>query len=244
MFVKSNNYQEVKHPSLKKLEGIIKYDFQDTSVAYLALTHKSLTSDSNERLEFLGDAILNLIISDYLYIKYPMAKEGRLSRIRAQIISKPSLQNVANKIEIANYIRMGPAEKKVFGSNNQNTSIISDAIEAIIGAIYIDGGIEAARNSILYLFKEELDEIDLDKLYKDSKTILQELVQSVYHSVPVYRLKSQKITGRQKQEFLIYCKVPYHGEMFIGKGTSRKEAEKNAASIALKSLPKNLISVE
>ncbi len=244
MFIRRVKFQGSREELMKKLEKSIQYSFKDPLLMRLALTHRSLTSDSNERLEFLGDAVFNLVISDYLYVKYPRVKEGRLSRIRAQIISKPTLQKIANKISVADYIRVGPAEQKTFSNKSRKTSIVSDAVEAIIGAIYLDGGMEAARSSVLSLFKDELENIDVDKMYKDAKTRLQELVQSEYHSVPEYKLKSQRMKDPQNQEFMIYCTVPHHEEAFTGMGSNRKEAEQAAAQAALAILAKSSVSVE
>lgn len=223
---------------LADLEAAFNYKFKEVALLKLALTHRSLTSDSNERLEFLGDAVFNLVISDYLYNKYPSAKEGLLSRMRAKLVSKATLQKVAASIEIAKYIKVGPAENKNF--NSRQTSVGSDAVEAIIGAVYVDGGIRKARSVVMRLFKAELDDLDINNIYKDYKTRLQELIQSNYHKVPNYRLKQQHTLDENSREFLVLCTVPNHGEAFLGKGANRKEAEQDAARHALSNLSNKL----
>ena len=224
---------------LSKLENVLNYKFKEKKNLQLALIHRSFASESNERLEFLGDAVLNLIISDYLHTKYQDAQEGLLSRVRAKLVGKKTLQNVARSKEIMKYIRVGEAEKK--NIHSYHTSVASDALEAIIGAIYLDGGIRQARSAIMRLFKTELNLIDINKLYKDYKTRLQELIQSNYHSVPDYELKRQEILAQNVREFWVACTIPNHEGSFIGKGSNRKEAEQNAARQALEALSNKLI---
>ncbi|MBE8182720.1 MAG: ribonuclease III [Candidatus Portiera sp.] len=226
---------------LDKFEESIDYKFKNIYLLSLALTHRSLTSDSNERLEFLGDATFNLVISDYLYSKYPNSREGVLSRIRARIVSKPSLQKIAGQINIREFIRVGMAENKNITNKSIRTSIISDAVEAVIGAVYVDGGMDAARPVVINLFNDELLAIDITDVYKDYKTRLQEIIQSNYHSVPEYILKKERRLASNTREFLIQCTVPNRNEKFVGKGASRKEAEQEAARATLHGLYGSLV---
>lgn len=226
---------------LGKFEKHINYQFHNIDLLRLALTHRSLTSDSNERLEFLGDATFNLVISDYLYTKYPNSREGMLSRIRARIVNKASLQKIAAKISIRDFIRVGLAENKNIANTSMRTSIISDAVEAIIGAVYVDGGFAAARSVVIHIFNDELSAIDITDVFKDHKTLLQEIIQSNYHSVPEYILKKEKRLASNTREFIVQCVVPNREEKFSGKGASRKEAEQEAARATLQGLYGSLL---
>lgn len=244
--MKMNNNKKNKNSELlwQKFEKRINYKFNNPALLQLALTHRSLSSDSNERLEFLGDVALSLIISDYLYEKYPKAREGVLSRVRARIVSKTSLQKVAADISIRDFIRVGMAENKNMANKSSRTSIVSDAVEAVIGAVYVDGGIESVRPVIVHLFKNELAAIDIKDIHKDYKTQLQEIIQANYHSVPEYKLKSERLLAGNAREFTIQCILPNRKEKFSGKGGSRKEAEQQAALATLKGLYGSLLSVE
>ncbi len=224
---------------LSKFESKIKYKFKDIMLLNLALTHRSLTTASNERLEFLGDATFNLIISDYLYTKYADAKEGVLSRVRAKIVSKITLQKIALSLNIRDFIQVGLAENKNIANQLRRTSIVSDAVEAVIGAVYIDGGATAAQSVVMRLFKDELGKININDLHKDYKTQLQEIIQSNYHRVPQYMLKQEKMLAGNEREFIVHCRVPNHKGNFVGKGASRKEAEQEAARATLSGLYDN-----
>ena len=220
--------------TLTELQEKLDYKFIEPKLLQLALTHKSFSTQNNERLEFLGDSALGIVISDYLYSKYPDTREGLLSRVRSKIVSKETLIKLGLSIRLDEYIRVGTSENKdIWRQPSYKSSIVSNALEAIFGAIYVDGGYEKVRFAILNLFREDLASIDINRLYKDHKTRLQELVQSAYHSIPSYAIKSEKSYSKDMREFLISCTVPNHTQKFLGKGTSRKEAEQNAAKEAL-----------
>ncbi len=218
-------------PDITSLEEQLGYEFADKQLLKQALTHRSFSTDCNERLEFLGDAVLELVISEYLHQNYPHMKEGDLSCIRANLVSKPSLVICGSKLALFDYVLLGYSEHKGTTERSQN-SVIANALEAIIGAIYLDGGLTPCRKLILFLFGSRLDNLTAQQNFKDAKSILQELVQAEHHIVPIYEL----ITTHGKphdQSFTIICLVPNISKKFTGKGKSRKEAEQAAAQSAL-----------
>jgi ribonuclease III len=224
---------------LKKLNNITKdfrYKFGDKNLLRLALTHGSSKEINNQRLEFLGDAILNLVIAEYLYQINPTANEGELTRIRSYLVKENTLALIARNLFVQNYIILGQGEQKTGGFNKD--SILSDTLEAIIGAIYLDSDFLTVKNLILswYLDSIELQElIKIDNNIKDPKTILQEILQAKGFALPVYNIIA--ITGNaHNQMFQIECIVESIGQKIYGVGASRKKAEQDAASKILKIL--------
>jgi ribonuclease-3 len=206
------------------------YSFQSDELVDLALTHRSHSSRNYERLEFLGDSILGFTISSYLFRHYPDLTEGELTRLRASLVRKESLAQLARGLELGKYLRLGSGELKSGGHDRD--SILADALEALIGAIYVDGGIEPARQTILDIYQDQLASIDPRAIQKDPKTRLQEFVQKRFQSTPEYEVL--EVHGEaHAQTFQVRCIVPGFEETFAGKGRSRRAAEQDAARRAL-----------
>lgn len=215
---------------ISELARRIGHPFSDASLFELALTHRSCGKKNNERLEFLGDSILNFVIAADLFQRFPDAKEGELSRLRARLVKGVTLSEVARELGLGDYLRLGSGELKSGGYRRD--SILADAVEAIIGAIYLDSDMEVARGYILTWFAERLENLDLNESMKDSKTRLQEFLQSRRQPLPQYDLV--KVEGEaHAQTFYIVCHVEGLADAAQGKGNSRREAEQNAAKDAL-----------
>ena len=209
------------------------YDFNDNSLLDLALTHRSHSKDNNERLEFLGDAVLDLILSDTLYRRYSLMDEGNLSRMRASIVNEKSLSLVASQLLINEHLILGPGEMTSGGS--QRDSILANTLEAILGAIFVDGGYHSVETIILKIFKDNINSIDPESDYKDSKSQLQEFLQQQQKDLPQYQLIDT--TGdKHDQEFLIECVIDNGSIITRASGKSIKMAEQKAAVEALKRL--------
>jgi len=211
---------------LKKLE----YSFNDVSLLEEALTHRSYSSKNNERLEFLGDGILNFVIAHELFKSYPDVQEGDLSRLRANLVNKDSLAEIAAHLALGEVIRLGSGELKSGGF--RRPSILADAVESIFGAVYCDGGFEACRELIVRLYASRLSlSMDLQSL-KDPKTQLQELLQSRRFSLPDYQVLN--ITGQaHAQIFHVRCSIEKMNIEISGEGKSRRKAEQIAAGRAI-----------
>ena len=209
------------------------YDFNDNSLLDLALTHRSHSKDNNERLEFLGDAVLDLILSDTLYRGYSLMDEGNLSRMRASIVNEKSLSLVASQLLINEHLILGTGEMTSGGS--QRDSILANTLEAILGAIFVDGGYDSVENIVLKIFKDNINSIDPASDYKDSKSQLQELLQQQQKDLPQYQLI--ETTGdKHDQEFLIECVIDNGNIITTATAKNIKTAEQKAASKALKKL--------
>ena len=209
------------------------YDFNDNSLLDLALTHRSHSKDNNERLEFLGDAVLDLILSDTLYRRYSLMDEGNLSRMRASIVNEKSLSLVASQLLINEHLILGPGEMTSGGS--QRDSILANTLEAILGAIFVDGCYHSVETIILKIFKDNINSIDPESDYKDSKSQLQELLQQQQKDLPQYQLI--ETTGdKHDQEFLIECVIDNGNIITTATAKNIKTAEQKAASKALKKL--------
>lgn len=219
---------------LAALESAIGYQFQDSALIQLALTHRSVSgSENNERLEFLGDSILNFIIGEALFKQFPKAKEGQLSRIRASLVKGETLAEIGQQLQLNRYIQLGAGELKSGGARRSST--LADAVEAIIGAIYIESGFDACQSVVLNWFAERLQQISLTDSVKDNKTRLQELLQASKLPVPTYNIIS--IEGQSHcQRFEVECIVEGSEQTFLGEGASRRHAEQQAAGKALHSL--------
>lgn len=209
----------------------INYQFNDVALMVQALTHRSHSNKHNERLEFLGDSILNFVVASLLYDKFNTLDEGSLSRLRANLVNQTALAEIANNIGLANYLRLGEGELKSGGF--RRPSILSDTLEAIFGAVFLDGGYDAAKKVITNLYLERINTIDPKSQGKDSKTLLQELLQGRKLNLPIYTVISTQGAAHD-QLFNIQCNVADLGIITTAKGSSRRSAEQAAAQIAIK----------
>lgn len=209
------------------------HDFDDHGLLKLALTHRSHGASNNERLEFLGDSIVNFVIAEDLYRRFPSAREGQLSRLRASLVKGATLAEVASALQLGDSLRLGQGELKSGGHRRE--SILADALEAVIGAIYLDCGLEAARNCILNWYDQRLAALNLKNTEKDPKTQLQEWLQAKHQALPEYQL--EKVEGQaHEQLFTISCRSKLLLRPCIGLGRSRRYAEQQAAHRALQML--------
>ena len=213
-------------PLLEKLA----YSFNDIELLNEALTHRSYATKNNERLEFLGDGILNFVIAHELFKQYPDVQEGDLSRLRATLVNKESLAEIAGQLNLGEVILLGTGELKSGGF--RRPSILADAVESILGAVYSDGGFESCRDLIVRLYAKRLAApTDLQSL-KDPKTRLQELLQSRRFSLPDYQVVN--ITGKaHSQIFHVRCSIDKMNIKVDGEGKSRRKAEQDAAEKAI-----------
>lgn len=217
---------------LKRLCPTLGYRFINAGLLEDALTHRSVAGANNERLEFLGDAILNFIIAAELYQRFPQAREGDLSRLRASLVKRDALAELAGRLHLGDYLSLGPGELKSGGQRRAST--IADALEAVIGAVYLDGGFEAGRDVVLGLYRDSLQNLTSSVGLKDPKTRLQEYLQSRRQPIPQYNVID--VAGEaHAQTFRIECRVtgipPTEGV-----GSTRRRAEQEAAEQALRLL--------
>lgn len=220
-------------PSLARLCERLGYEFIQPGLIETALTHRSFGSPNNERLEFLGDAVLSVIISEALYRTFPSCNEGAMSRLRANIVNGDRLAEVARRLDIGDELLMGPGELKSGGF--RRGSILAGALEAVIGAVYLEGGFEAARRVVMAVFQPEIAGISVEGLNKDPKTRLQEYLQARRLPLPEYQVAG--VEGRDhSQRFRVECRVAGVERAVTGEGGSRRRAEQDAASRALQAL--------
>lgn len=216
-----------------RLLNKIGYEFQNPDLFDQALTHKSFSKTHNERLEFIGDSILNCTVAQALYFQLPKASEGDLSQLRAQLVCEETLAEIAIEWSLGQCLNLGSGELKSGGFNRP--SILSDAVEAIIGAIYVDGGMEASQEAVRRWYQSRLVNARLVTRKKDAKTRLQEFVQAKQIERPVYEVVAIRGEDHQ-QEFEVHCSVPKLLDAVKGIGRSRKIAEQQAAEMALTKL--------
>ncbi len=216
-----------------KLSRTLQYPFQNSALLTQALTHRSVGSNNNERLEFLGDAILNFVIAAQLFQQFPRESEGVLSRLRSSLVKGETLALLAKDLELGEYLSLGQGEMKSGGFRRQ--SILADAFEAIIGAVYLDGGFEEAKALLLRLFAERLETISPNVTIKDPKTRLQEYLQGRKKALPVYALVSLEGEAHE-QQFIISCRIEGLEQVTEGRGSSRRKAEQTAAQAFLEIL--------
>jgi ribonuclease-3 len=218
-----------------QLEKRLNYTFKDKQLIIEALTHKSYKKPyNNERLEFLGDAVLDLIVGEYLFSKFPNSNEGVLSKIRASLVNESGFTLLARAIDLGEYIYLSAAEENNNGRNKP--SLLSNAFEAVIGAVYREAGLEKVKEIAIALLEASHPRIDLDTLSKDYKTALQELTQATHGVTPQYEMLGSSGPDHRK-EFEIA--VTLNGETIAtAKGKSKKEAQQKAAQIALEALKK------
>jgi len=218
--------------SLGVLETRIDYIFKDQSLLGKALTHRSFHRRNNERLEFLGDSILGFVIADSLYHQFPKLPEGDLTKMRARLVRGSTLADIARQIKLGEFLILGEGELKSGGFDRN--SILSDSMEAIFGAVYLDGGFRSAKTMILKQFAQRLVSISPQNL-KDNKTKLQEMLQKMDKPLPVYQVITQ--SGKPHElVFEVNCEIDHKQSPFQAKGSSRRSAEQNAASLAIQAL--------
>jgi ribonuclease-3 len=212
----------------RRLLTRIGHDFSQPRLLQQALTHRSYGAKNNERLEFLGDAILGMVISHILYERFEQAQEGELSQLRASLVKGAVLAEVAKELEIGEHLRLGSGEMKSGGARRD--TILADAMEAVIGAIFLDAGIDACRLRIAQWYGHRLGDLSVKTITKDAKTLLQEYLQGHGRELPTYQVIGS--TGHaHEQVFRVQCTLSDSGQNAVGEGSSRKKAEQEAAQV-------------
>ena len=227
---------------MEALEARLGYTFRDRSLLENALMHSSYANEnrargytSNERLEFLGDSVLGMVTATRLYRLYPDMPEGKMSRLRAELVCEQALHGVACALHLGDYIRLGHGEERSGG--RERPSILADALEALFAAVYLDAGFEAAKGVIDRLYAPLIAEVDPCKPSKDPKTALQEWLQARRIAVPTYTMV--EIVGEaHAQEFEVACEIPKLAVRTLGRGPSRRIAEQQSAELALATVRK------
>jgi ribonuclease-3 len=218
---------------LDDLQSRLGYRFKDLRHLESALTHRSMGSSHNERLEFLGDSIVNFVVAEALFRRYPEAQEGKLTRMRASLVRGQSLSQLARRLQLGETIRLGSGERKSGG--RRRDSILADAMEAVIGAIFLDSGMAACQSCITTWFESELASVNPNQVDKDPKTALQEWLQREKKELPVYRVL-EVLGPAHQQTFRVQVQVDGLDQYPLGTGASRREAEQAAAADALSQL--------
>jgi ribonuclease-3 len=215
------------------LEKTLQYRFNDVELFQLALTHRSARKQNNERLEFLGDAVLDVVVSEVVYRARPEASEGDLSKLRASLVKAASLARLALQLGLGDYLILGSGEKKSGGHRRE--SILADSMEALFGAVFLDGGIEAATTIINRVFHDRYETLPDEKDLRDPKTRLQEWLQARKMSLPEYELVDESGKDHKKQ-FSVACTVTEISAVTEGTSTTRRKAEQKAARAMLEKL--------
>ncbi|MBB5187273.1 ribonuclease III [Zhongshania antarctica] len=219
--------------SLDEVCQKIGYHFKDSELLTMAMTHRSFSAVNNERVEFLGDSLLNMIIAEALYLRFPDVDEGDLSRIRALLVSGKTLATVAVEFELGRFLRLGAGEKNSGGQRRAST--LADAVEALIGAIYLEAGFEVCRERVLAWFAPRLVSLNPDASHKDPKTRLQEFLQGRKQPLPDYQLVETAGADHQ-QTFIVSCSISLLKSSVSASGSSRRKAEQAAAEKVLLAL--------
>ena len=215
----------------KSLEKSLAYRFANAALLEQALTHSSFGAPHNERLEFLGDGVLNFVITGELYVRFPDLTEGRLSLMRATLVRKETLSGIARELALSEHVRLEKGTRASGGS--ERDSILADTLEAVYGAVFLDGGYDAARDTVLRTYAAALAKLDPSRSAKDAKTRLQEFLQGRRHKLPEYRVVAIKgVAHRQTHE--IECVVASLDLRSTGHGVTRRAAEQDAAERVLK----------
>jgi ribonuclease III len=215
------------------VQARIAYTFNQSALLQQALTHRSFSGNNNERLEFLGDGVLNFIIAHQLFNRFKNLAEGDLSRLRAQLVKEASLSEIAFSLNLGDVLKLGEGELKSAGW--RRPSILADALEAIIGAVYLDGGFAAAEAVVLKLYADKLNTIDPKSIDKDPKSLLQEYLQGKKMDLPDYNVVL--IEGEaHAQNFKVECIIKQLDITTHGEGTSRRNAEQQAAQLAMEKI--------
>jgi len=219
--------------SIEPLIRVVGHPFSDKGLLERALTHRSASGINNERFEFLGDSILGFVIADELYSRFELADEGQLSRLRAGLVKRETLADIARELDLGPCLNLGTGELRSGGQTRD--SILSDTLEAIFASIYLDAGYQAIRKVICQLFQSRLDAISLDTQQKDPKTRLQEYLQSKQYELPIYDVIAT--TGSQHEmTFKVSCQQKQIKRQVVATGTSRRKAEQAAADVMLKEI--------
>ncbi len=214
----------------RRLARLLGHHFRREDLLDQALTHRSAGGPNNERLEFLGDALIGFVVAEALVGRLPEADEGTLSRMRAALVKRESLAELARGLAFGDHLHLGAGELRTGGHNRD--SILADALEAVLGAVYLDAGFEAARAVAMGLFRNPLEEVSAAPAGKDPKTRLQELLQARRRPIPEYQVVS--VGGSQHaQSFRVSCLLPDQGTLTQGEGSSRRRAEQAAAEAML-----------
>jgi ribonuclease III len=212
----------------------LEYEFKQPQLLERALTHRSYSPEHNERLEFLGDSILGCVISKHLYGSFPQMSEGELSRLRSNLVREETLATLAQQLDLGGYLKLGEGELKSGGS--RRPSILADVLEALIGAVFLDGGFDVAEKTVLHLYLPYLAKVDIQTLGKDAKTMLQEYLQAKRIPLPTYTVIATQGEAHE-QSFQVECAIPALKISARGEGTSRRSAEQHAAQAAYQQLP-------
>ena len=207
--------------------------FAQPQLLQRALTHRSYAQEHNERLEFLGDSVLGCIIAKYLYDNYPQLSEGDLSRLRSSLVREDTLAALAQQLDLGSHLRLGEGERKSGGF--RRPSILADAMEALFGAVLLDGGYGAAEKAVLGLYVPYLAKVDVQALGKDAKTLLQEYLQGRRIPLPAYSVVATQGQAHE-QSFEVECAIPSLKIATRGSGSSRRNAEQQAAQAAYRQL--------
>ncbi len=223
--------------SLSQLERTIGYTFKDKELLETALTHRSQGRKNNERLEYLGDAVLGFVIADSLFRKFPNATEGDLTRLRSTLVRRKTLAELAHGMALGDYIRLGSGEMKSGGW--RRASILANTFEAMIGAVYLDAGFNVCQQCIASLYQTLLSGVSLDNVHKDPKTSLQELLQSRQQALPAYTVLSEDGKAHERL-FTVECAIDDLAILVQAQGRSKQEAEQAAAEQALYSVTQQL----
>jgi len=221
--------------TLDALQARLGYRFSKPELLQQALTHRSHSPQHNERLEFLGDSVLNCAVADMLYGMFGKLDEGDLSRVRANLVKQQALYEIAQMLQLSDVLRLGEGELKSGGF--RRPSILADALEAIVGAVFLDAGFEAARTLIRKLYIPILEQVDPRTLGKDAKTLLQEYLQGHRIALPQYNVVATH-GAAHSQQFEVECTVPKLEVRVFGTGASRRAAEQAAAKLALEEVQK------
>lgn len=215
---------------IKLLQERLGYTFQKPDLLMQALTHRSHSKKNNERLEFLGDSVLNCTVAEMLYERYGDLDEGDLSRVRANLVKQQALYEIAQTLQLSDCLRLGEGELKSGGF--KRPSILADSFEAIVGAIFLDSGFEASKKVLRKWYSQILEHVDPRTLGKDDKTLLQEYLQGHQLPLPIYTVVAT--TGvAHNQQFEVECSIPSLKVTLNGKGASRRAAEQAAAKLSL-----------
>ena len=215
------------------LEERLGHRFGDARLLEQALTHRSHGPQNNERLEFLGDGVLGCSVAEALYARFPNLPEGQLTRMRASLVREEALAEVAAALGVAAALRLGESERSA--GTGARPSVLADAVEALIGAVFLDAGYEAAREAVLRAFAPLMERLDPGEPQKDPKTQLQEILQARHQRLPEYRILSVK-GAAHRQSFEVECRVADAGVAASGTGSSRQRAEQDAARAVLQKL--------
>jgi ribonuclease-3 len=225
---------------LQSLQERIQYQFQDPERARLALTHRSYSAQHYERMEFLGDSVLNLAVSSLLYRELQGFTEGDLSRVRSNLVRQQALHDIAQTLSLHQYLFLGDGERKSGGL--RRPSILADALEALIGAVFLDGGYDAAAQVVERFYQPILNQVDPKTLGKDAKTLLQEFLQGHGMPLPLYQVVATH-GAAHNQVFEVECLVSKLAITVLGSGASRRAAEQMAATAALEAVRRALTEV-